>query len=279
MRIWGKLIGFLIGFIFGGWFGAILGLLLGHKADSMMGQNGVFGSFGSAAGSNHQFFLTTFGVMGHIAKSKGVVTSEEIQVASILMDRMGLRGESRYQAQEAFRRGKSSDYPLEDELRKLVSLFRGRKDMLQMFLELQMQGVFADGRIDVEERQVLERVAATLGFSQHELNSVIARWQAEYRFQQQRWGQQEQYRSGPSGSQSRYQQRGDQLKDAYQLLGVDSGTSDQEVKRAYRKLMSQHHPDKLMSKGLPSEMLELAKQKAQEIQHAYELVKQARGMH
>ncbi|MFM2482927.1 co-chaperone DjlA [Celerinatantimonas sp. YJH-8] len=277
MRIWGKVIGFLLGLMFGGWFGAIIGLLIGYKIDEALGQNTGFGSFGStAAGGNHQFFLTTFAVMGHIAKSKGVVTSSEIQVASELMNRMGLQGESRQQAQNAFRDGKRADYPLEDELRRLVALVHGRKDLLQMFLELQMYGVFADGRIDVAEQQMLERIAIVIGFSQSELNRVIARWEAEYRFQQQR--QSQSHWSGGERQNSSSSSAHQSLDDAYKLLEINASASNQDVKKAYRRQMNQHHPDKLMSKGLPPEMLEVAKQKAQEIQHAYEMIKQARGM-
>jgi len=57
---------------------------------------------------------------------------------------------------------------------------------------------------------------------------------------------------------------------------VDKAASDAEVKRAYRKLMSEHHPDKLISKGLPDSMVELAKERTQEIQKAYETVRRSR---
>ncbi|MFM2486746.1 co-chaperone DjlA [Celerinatantimonas yamalensis] len=279
MRIWGKIFGFLFGLMFGSWLGAILGLWLGHKFDQAIGQNFNSGLFNNTNGQA-QFFFTSFAVMGHIAKAKGVVTSQEIQIASMLMDQMGLRGAAREQAQEAFRDGKRADYPLDDELRNLVKLVRGRRDMLQMFLELQMSGVFADGKIEPIERDMLDRVAQLLGFSQAELDRVIGRWEAESRFQRQRqhsghWS----YESGNQQSSSQQAHSSKQsLDDAYQLLDIAASASDQEVKKAYRRQMNQHHPDKLVSKGLPTEMLELAKQKAQEIQHAYEMIKQVRGM-
>ncbi|HBF47147.1 MAG TPA: molecular chaperone DjlA, partial [Shewanella frigidimarina] len=64
----------------------------------------------------------------------------------------------------------------------------------------------------------------------------------------------------------------------YVLLGVQESASDQDVKRTYRKLMNEHHPDKLVAKGLPEEMMELANTKAQDIQAAYERIKTSRGM-
>ncbi len=68
------------------------------------------------------------------------------------------------------------------------------------------------------------------------------------------------------------------LDEAYEILGVGAGASDAEVKRAYRKLMSENHPDKLVARGLPESMLEIAKQKTQAIQAAWERVREARGM-
>ncbi len=51
-----------------------------------------------------------------------------------------------------------------------------------------------------------------------------------------------------------------------------------EVKRSYRRLMSQNHPDKLVARGLPESMLEVAKQKTQAIQAAFERIRESRGM-
>ncbi|MCW8994680.1 MAG: DnaJ domain-containing protein, partial [Psychromonas sp.] len=72
-------------------------------------------------------------------------------------------------------------------------------------------------------------------------------------------------------------QQGASEEDSYKVLGIDKSATDKEVKRAYRKLMSQHHPDKLASKGLPEEMMILAKEKAQDIQCAYESLRKSRG--
>jgi DnaJ like chaperone protein len=57
---------------------------------------------------------------------------------------------------------------------------------------------------------------------------------------------------------------------------VSETLSDQEIKRAYRKLMSQYHPDKLIGQGLPEDMLEVATEQAKEIQVAYDLIKKHR---
>jgi len=76
-----------------------------------------------------------------------------------------------------------------------------------------------------------------------------------------------QFHQGQSGKSAQ-----SQLDNAYKVLGVSTQASEKDVKNAYRKLMSQHHPDKLVAKGLPPEMMEVAKQKTQDIQGAYELI-------
>ncbi|MGY5451964.1 co-chaperone DjlA [Agarivorans sp. MS3-6] len=264
MRVWGKVLGVFFGFMFGNIFGALLGLWLGHRFDKAMGQGFVFSSANSQA-AQQEFLFSTFAVLGHIAKSKGVVTQQEIQVANFLMDQMRLQGDARSQAQDAFRLGKDADFPLEEQIAKFVEAVQGRRDLLRMFMEIQLQGVFADGVVDDSEHALLKRVAAALGFSEQELNSMISRWEAELKFHRHGGGQQQSAQSSAK-----------QIEEAYQILGVSEQDSDQQVKRAYRKLMTQHHPDKLVAKGLPPEMMELAKQRTQDIQQAYELIKKQR---
>ena len=78
--------------------------------------------------------------------------------------------------------------------------------------------------------------------------------------------------------QGGYQQSsGPTLSDAYKVLGVSESDDRNAVKRAYRRLMNEHHPDKLVAKGLPPEMMEMAKEKAQQIQAAYDLICKVKG--
>lgn len=261
MRLWGKFFGFVIGFMFGRIFGALLGLWLGHLYDKRSANGNGFGQMlGQAKQRQAIFFNTTFAVMGHVAKASGQVTQTDIRIATMLMDQMRLSGDVRAEAQQAFRAGKAADFDLRASLQAFRAITQGRKELVQMFIEIQIQTALSDGELDSAEHAILLTVAQELGYGREQLDELLKRWQAEFRFHQ----------TG-SGNQT-------SITDAYHLLGITQEVSDQEVKRAYRKLMNEHHPDKLIAKGLPPEMMELANRKAQDIQAAYDRVKTERGM-
>jgi DnaJ like chaperone protein len=277
MQVWGKILGAFFGFLLGGPFGLLLGLFLGHKFDKArrnVYRGGGFGGFGTNRANSEErqaeFFYAGFAVMGHMAKAKGHVTEEEIRVASAIMDRMNLHGEARIQAQNAFREGKEDAFPLEETLAKVRQNCAGRADLLQFFLELQIQAAFADGSLHQTERQLLYVIARSLGFSERQLEQRLHMQEAAFRFQQGGFNQQ--HGGGFNQAPTR-----DQLADAYEILGVTESVTSQEVKRAYRKQMNEHHPDKLAAKGLPPEMMEIANQKAQELQAAYDMIRKEKS--
>ena len=274
MNYKGKLIGFLLGLWLGNWIGALFGLWIGHAYDIGKRRQQGF-SFRRVPTRAEQalFFHTTFAVMGHIAKAAGRVSEQQIRIASLFMDRMQLQGELRREAQESFRQGKDPAYPLEQELASFRRTCRGQMDLLRVFMEIQMQAAFANGSLTGQQRARLLEVAELLGFSRWELEQFLAMAEAELRFAHHRQQSSRSQQAGWTPPPSR-----DRLQDAYTLLGVAASASDNEVKKAYRKQMSKHHPDKLASQGLPPEMLNMAKEKTQEIQQAWELIKQQRGL-
>lgn len=260
MRIWGKVFGAIFGFMVGRLFGAIVGVWLGHLFDKgLMGDfsQAAKGGFGSAdeLQQNSTFFYTTFAVMGHVAKAKGRVTEQEIAFASNYMTQLGLTDELRQQAQQSFREGKHSEFPLKQILKDFKRSCFSRRDLLTMFLEIQIQVAFADGELDSSERKVLHDVARILGFSTVDLDKLLEMIVASAQFNHGK--------AAPTASQ---------LANAYKVLGVVETDDDKTIKRAYKKLMSQHHPDKLVAKGLPQEMMVAAKQKTQDIQAAYDSI-------
>lgn len=288
MNFIGKLIGVIVGFKFGGFFGAIFGAFLGHLADKKLYELGNVASslFGHKVSRQSLFMQTTFAVMGHLSKAKGRVTNEDIQLATAIMDRMQLSADQRQLAQEAFTRGKATDFPI----RQAISEFRigcgERKDLLRMFLEIQIQVALSDQELHPNEKEVLFIVAEELGYSSFQFEQMLAMIYAArqfsqgggfyYQYQQyQQQGYQQQSGGGYQGA--RQSSSGPTLEDAYRVLGVSANDEREVVKRAYRKLMNEHHPDKLVAKGLPEEMMEMAKEKAQQIQAAYDLICKVKG--
>jgi DnaJ like chaperone protein len=269
MRIWGKILGFLFGFMLSkSLFGALLGAWLGHVFDKGRGFNfnGMLSGKEDDVSRQAAFFYTAFSVMGHVAKAKGQVTSHEIAFANAYMDKLGLKDTLRQQAQDAFREGKNTGFPLKDRLIKFKRLMGNRHDLLLMFLEIQIQVAFSDGELDKEERAVLHTIAKLLGYSVRELDNLLEMIIAGAAFHQQKAG------AGYQHAGFKAPTSAEQLSNAYKVLGVEENASMRDVKKAYKKLMSQHHPDKLISKGLPPAMMEAAKEKTQDIQGAYDLI-------
>ncbi len=268
MNWWGKLIGGAFGYMMGGPLGALLGAALGHHFDKGIKGLGEGPSavWGEQERTQTAFFTATFSVMGHLAKADGRVSRHEIDYAERVMRQMDLDAEQRQLAINLFNEGKQPGFILDDVLEQFRRECHRRHTLIQMFLEIQLQAALADSVLDPEEEQVLRHVFVRLGFSQAEFARLVAMVTAASHFSSD-----EQAHYAPRRSDA-------DLVEAYQLLGVDSSASDAEVKKAYRRLMNQHHPDKLVAKGLPEEMIKLATEKVQEIRAAYDTVKQARGM-
>jgi len=257
----GKVVGGAFGFLMGGPLGAILGAAVGHQFDE--GLQGVQIDEQLSPGDQHRvqmaFFTATFSVMGHIAKADGQVTTAEINLAKRIMSQLALTEEMRTAAINLFEQGKDSDFPLYGVLDQFRRECHRRTHLIRMFLEIQIQAAYADGVLDQAEEAVLRKICTHLGISRFEYESIKLQFQAQQRF----YGQSQ-------------HKPAEMLDDAYAVLGVKASATDAEVKKAYRRLMSQHHPDKLVAKGLPEEMMTIAKEKTQKIRKAYEVVKDSR---
>lgn len=154
--------------------------------------------------------------MGHLTKAKGRVTEVDIQLASQLMDRMQLHGAARTAAQQAFREGKESHFPLRKALQEFRRVCFGRFDLIRIFLEIQLQAAFADGSLHPNERQVLYVIAEELGSPVVNLiNSCVCSMGASI------WWSWRVARPARGYSQSGYQRasQGPTLEDACKVLG------------------------------------------------------------
>lgn len=276
--IWGKVIGALAGFAFMKWPGAILGALVGHWFDRGMAQDfskrGAWGRFlygAEKVAGDANFIYTLFAVMGHVAKAKGRVTERDIAQAQYLMQQLKLGTDATKEAQDAFREGKEATFPLQQVMKDFSASFYGNRDVLQLFMEQLIGLALNDGVLEKAEHEVLVDVAKALGFTRFQLDQWLMMEKAAFRFHQQR-------QRSHAGSGGRQSSTKNDLADAYQILGVTEKNSNAEIKKAYRKLMARHHPDKLASQGLPEEVMKQAQQKARDIQAAYEQVKEHRDI-
>ena len=271
MSWWGTLAGGAFGFMLGGPLGAVLGAAVGRNFD-----RGVSGNFEQPGGRRrraaqpgdlprgHQFriqaafFTAIFSVLGQVSKADGRVTKDEIRMATRIMEDMNLSPQQREAAKALFNEGKEDDF----DIYAVLSQFRreiGRRTTLQrMFVEILCYAAYADGVLHPEENRLLLLVCDEIGYSSYELESTLASVSAEFHHRQQRDGR-------------------ISLDDAYSVLNISKNAGDAEVKKAYRRLISQHHPDKLVAKGLPEEMMKIATQRTHEIRQAYERIKEHRG--
>jgi DnaJ like chaperone protein len=214
------------------------------------------------------FFEATFQVMGHVAKSDGRVSEQEIGAARRAMDRFSLNDTDRRRAVELFTAGKSADFPLEGTLERLRWLAADQPDLCRLFVQIQHETALSGDGLGDGPRRVFQRMCRTLDISPLEFAAL----EAMVRMRSGDAG----YGPGPGANASR--QAAQRLADAYEVLGVPSSATDAEVTRAYRRLMSQNHPDKLVAQGLPESMIAAAHERTQRILEAYETIKQKRGM-
>ncbi|OAZ93432.1 co-chaperone DjlA [Halomonas sp. G11] len=243
----------LIGLAFGG----PIGLLVGGGLGWWLGRR-IKRRLNVARMRIQEGFLDSiFSVMGCLCQADGKVTDGELDVAEKLFDQMRLQGEQRTRARAAFERGRGDDFDLDAELASVNRLTRHQPVMRQVFLQVQLSAIAADGVLHDAEHEMILRVARGVGCSETEVQQIEAM-----------------LHGAAANSQGASEEA---LKDAYRVLGVSEDASDAEVKKAYRRLMSQNHPDKLAGKGLPESMREVAQARTSEISNAYERIREARG--
>jgi DnaJ like chaperone protein len=257
MAWWGTVVGGTLGFMFGGPLGALLGAALGRNFDKGINLSGEQGAFdiGQQERVQAAFFTATFSVMGHIAKADGKVTADEISAAEAIMARMQLDAHQRKAAIRLFNEGKKDDFPLHDILDQFRHECHRRRNLVQMFLEIQIATALADGHFHASEKRVLFTIGEQLGLDHAAIEHLFGFVRS----------------SQPHGETKQ------PLSKAYEILGAGKNSSAADIKKAYRRLMSQHHPDKLIARGLPEEMIKMATEKTQEIKAAYEQIKESRA--
>jgi len=251
--IFGGLIGYAFGRFPGFLIGAAIGAFLFQRMKSRL--------LARLQGLQTGFIESVFAVMGALCKADGVVSRDEIQVAEAMFARFRLNEAQKAMAREAFNRGKEPTFNLDAELQRFIRSSGRQPVLLQMFLQVQVSAVAADGQVHPAEHEMLVRIARALGLPESQVDQLEAMLRGAH--------------AGQTGGARNYSSS-QQVDDAYKILGVSPSASDAEIKRAYRKLMSENHPDKLAGRGLPESMRQMAEERTREISHAYDVIKEAR---
>jgi DnaJ like chaperone protein len=281
---WGKFIGAFLGYCIAGPIGILLGLFIGtifvqqlrlHYSHPLL-------SYFQEKNETIQriFFDTTFSVMGYVAKADGRVTEQEINLARTIMREMHLKQEQKLLAMHLFNEGKSPHFNLRATLLQLQRACRANRDLLKLFIDIQYQIAQIDG-LTTRKIQVLDVIFTNLGFAP--INRQY-RFYEDFGFNHSHTQNQSEAHQSSSSSESyssyskyNYKSSRTNLDHAYALMGVSSSANKQEVKGAYRRLLSRNHPDKLIAQGLPPEKIKVANEKTQKIVKAYELICESKG--
>lgn len=261
---YGKLVAGLIGLLVAGPLGLLLGLLLGHAFDRGLLRTLQFGSPERIARIQKSFFDTCFLLLGHVAKADGRISEREVEHTETLFRQMGLDGEQRQEAIRLFKQGAAQGFDPGPVIAEFLHVCHGQRRLTQTLLLFLISLALADHALEPAEREVLGRLAGLLGYSEAQLDQLLNMARAQEHFHGER---------GATGVQP-----GTSLDDAYAALGVSPDVDERHLKRAYRKLMSEHHPDKLIARGVPEDMLKVATERAQEIQGAYDMIRRSRGL-
>lgn len=265
----GMMVGGVLGYVMGGALGAIIGAVVGHvvdryraaerrnrrrqrsRASSQAGMTGAKPIFDDPTETRRIAFATAVIVLGaKLAKADGHVTRDEVDA---------FKRRFKFSEQEVggvasiYDQAKRSAEGFEPYARQIAALF-GRDPVL---LEELLIGLFevarADGDLKTGEIEFLREVASIFGFDQTKFEQMRATF-------------------GAIGQQTA------QAGDPYKVLGISRTASDADIKKAYRKLVRELHPDQLIAKGLPKEFVSRANNRLAAVNTAYDQIEKQRGM-
>lgn len=274
MGLLGALFGGSIGFMFGGPLGAMIGGAIGASSSggavSSRGTSGrtagrMFGGAQAGTGARHTagphgyrtaeeaqsaFLVALISLAAKVAKADGKVTPAEVRAFdTFLRDNLHMPAEERMMASRIFNQARDSRVPADDFARQIKGILGAQPDRLRDLITLLLQIAHADGHLDPAEEKLIREIAIDMGLNDRDYTECKAIF-------------------GASGSS---------IVSAYEALGVANSATDQEIKKAYRGIAKQYHPDVLASKGLPEDFTQFAKEKLQKVNAAYDLIKKERG--
>lgn len=263
MRYWGKVSGAVAGLATGQPWLALVGVILGHQFDKGFASRGNAPDGGArVARLSKNFIDALFQAMGHLAKSDGRVSEDEIRAARILMHRLALGPEQVREAIEQFERGKQRGAPSAETMRRLHRECAGHPEKRALFVRLLLEVALSKGKLDRRERAALWRLCGELDVGRVELAQLEAMLRAQSGF-----------RHSAAGDAD-----AERVRRAYALLGVSRTSTNAEIKQAYRRLMNRNHPDKLSGGDADGKAVAAAEKRTREIRGAYVMLKTRRSI-
>ncbi|MBF0303709.1 MAG: TerB family tellurite resistance protein [Desulfamplus sp.] len=247
----GKMVGGTIGFMIGGPIGAVAGAAFGHtfvdkKNSSSFIDGNIYQRLSYGEEAQLTFFVAAFSMLAKIAKADGRVSEKEIEsIDSFMLNDLHLDSPSRQSAINIFRQALNSSESFEAFATQFYITFSSQPRIIDLMMDILFRVSAADGGITAEEDFLLLSAARIFNYSPTD----YARLKSMYVTESNRF---------------------------YAVLQCDETASNEEIKRQYRKLVSEYHPDKIASKGLPEEFITFAGDKFREIQEAYDSIKKER---
>ncbi len=283
---WGKLLGAGLGFLTAGPIGALFGIFAGNLFDRGLHEHLTkahnFYRIEKRLEIKQAFLRTTFLSLGHIAKADGRVSEAEIQIAKTMMKELRLNRSEETAAKRFFQQGKQPHFRIAEPLEMLQNLAHDNPKLLHAFVQLQYRMAQVDG-LSAEKVTVLNHLLNALGLaSLHQQEHARHAYTSQFN-QHTSWGnhhhnhQNEQTRKKQHEYYTSQDFRTPSLDSSYTALGLSPTATQHDVKRAYRRLISKHHPDKCIAAGLSEQHVKAANEKTQAIRKAYEHICETKG--
>jgi DnaJ like chaperone protein len=258
MGILGALFGGTVGFVLGGPLGMIIGGALGAQAGegapvhpgARQAGGARIGGPGLRRDTQTAFMVALISLAAKVAKADGNVSEAEIRTLDdFLRTNLRMSLQERQMASRVFNEAKNSPIPAADFARQIRGILGPFPDRLRDMITLLLQIAHADGSLHPTEETLIRQIARDMGLTDRDYQECRALF------------------GGSSLSSD----------SAYEALGLTSQATEEEVKKAYRRIAREYHPDVLQSKGLPEDFMQFAKEKLQKVNEAYDVIKKQRG--
>ncbi|HSG98364.1 MAG TPA: co-chaperone DjlA [Woeseiaceae bacterium] len=223
----------------------------------------AFGREGEAVGRvSNEFVRVLFSCMGHLAKSDGRVSEDEIRAARLIMHRLGLSPAQVRRAIHWFDDGKRPGFPLVQTVREARRVSARSAAKRTLFVRLLLEVVLAKPSLRKHERAMIWKICTELDIGRVELAQLEAMIRAQKGFKR-----------SPEGNADAAR-----LRNAYEVLGIDPDASNDDIKKAYRRLMNRNHPDKIAGDNPHADVVAEAERRTREVRGAYEMLKARRSI-